>query len=81
MPLSPQQRMKQSAKQQEAAIRLSNVEKEARSTAKQVKKEVEQEEAGSTVPQWVIVAVAVAIFMSVVAQMYQSITSSPSMSR
>ena len=77
MPLSPAQRRKISAAKIEAGVNLSNVEKEARSTAKKEKQTQQKEEAESGVPAWAITLLAIAVFGSVIAQLYFSVVNAP----
>lgn len=77
MPLSPAQRRKLSGAKIEAAINLSNVQKESRANAKKEKQLQQKEEAESGVPAWAITLLAIAIFGSVFAQLYFSVVNAP----
>jgi len=77
MPLSPAQRRKLSAAKIESGVQLSNTEKQARSNAKKEKLNQEKEESESGVPAWAITLLAIAIFGSVIAQLYFSVVNAP----
>ena len=62
----------------ESGIALSNSDKKARSEA--AKKERDGGEKEATIPTWVLGTLAVAILLSVFAQMYFSVKNNPSMS-
>lgn len=77
MPLSPAQRRKLSAAKIENSISLSNAEKTARSTAKKEAREAQKETEESVVPAWAITLLAIAVFGSVIAQLYFNIVNAP----
>jgi hypothetical protein len=78
MPLSPAQRRKISAAKIEQSISLSQAEKNARSTAKKEARDAQKEAEDATgVPAWAVTLIAVAVFGSVIAQLYFTIVNAP----
>jgi hypothetical protein len=73
MPLSPAQRMKQSAQKMEGAIKLSDEAKAARSKARKEKEKTDE----PTVPAWAITLIAIVVVGSVFAQIYFAIAAAP----